>query len=136
MACSATEPADNDPAPPPPPPPRRRRGRPPIHLSLSLNLVMPSQFYPEGGDGPAPGERRLMRAVLKDALVILFKYDATEDRRGRRLLAEARHWVESDDAQSTFSFVNVCGALGLDPSCVRKGLARSLAAQRAQRRRH
>ena len=136
MACSATEPADTDPAPapPPPPPPRRRRGRPPIHLSLSLNLVMPSQFYPEGGDGPAPGERRLMRAVLKDALVILFKYDATEDRRGRRLLAEARHWVESDDAQSTFSFLNVCGALGLDPSCVRKGLARCLGAQRTQRR--
>jgi len=81
VACSATEPADTDPAPapPPPPPPRRRRGRPPIHLSLSLNLVMPSQFFPEGGDGPAPGERRLMRAVLKDALVILFKYDATED---------------------------------------------------------
>ena len=74
---------------------------------------MPSQFFPEGGDGSAPGERRLMRAVLKDALVILFKYDATEDRRGRRLLAEARHWVESDDAQSTFSFLNVCGALGL-----------------------
>jgi len=95
---------------------------------------MPSQFFPEGGDGPAPGERRLMRAVLKDALAILFKYDATEDRRGRRLLAEAQHWVESDDAQSTFSFVNVCGALGLDPSCVRKGLARCLGAQRAQRR--
>ena len=75
-----------------------------------------------------------MRAVLKDALATLFKHDATEDRRGRRLLAEAQHWVESDDAQRTFSFVNVCGALGLDPSCVRKGLARCLGAQRAQRR--
>ena len=128
MACSATEPADTDPAPPPPP--RRRRGRPPIHLSLSLNLVMPSQFFPERGDGP--GERRLMRAVLKDALAVLFKYDATQDRRGQRLLAEAQHWLESDDADWPFSFVNVCDALGLDPSCVRERVARYRAAQRAR----
>ena len=131
MACSAPEPTDPDPAALPPPP--RRRGRPPIHLSLSLNLVMPSQFFPEGGDGPAPGERRLMRAVLKDALVVLFKYEATQDRRGQRLLAEAQHWLESD-ADWPFSFVNVCDALGLEPSCVRERVARCRAAQRAQRR--
>jgi len=128
VACSATEPIDPDPATPPPP--RRRRGRPPIHLSLSLNLVMPSQFFPERGDGP--GERRLMRAVLKDALAVLFKYDATQDRRGQRLLAEAQHWLESDDTDWPFSFVNVCDALGLEPSCVRERVARYRAAQRAR----
>jgi len=132
VACSAPEPTDPDPAALPAPP--RRRGRPPIHLSLSLNLVMPSQFFPEGGDGPAPGERRLMRAVLKDALAVLFKYEATQDRRGQRLLAEAQHWLESDDADWPFSFVNVCDALGLEPSCVRERVARCRAAQRAQRR--
>ena len=130
MAWSAPEPTDPAALPPPP----RRRGRPPIHLSLSLNLVMPSQFFPEGGDGPAPGERRLMRAVLKDALAVLFKYEATQDRRGLRLLAEAQHWLESDDADWPFSFVNVCDALGLEPSCVRERVARCRAAQRAQRR--
>ncbi len=130
MACSAPEPTDPDPAALPPPP--RRRGRPPIHLSLSLNLVMPSQFFPEGGDGPAPGERRLMRAVLKDALAVLFKYEGTQDRRGQRLLAEARHWLESDDADWPFSFVNVCDALGLEPSCVRERVARCRAAQCAR----
>ena len=129
VTCTAPEAADGGPAAPPP---ARRRGRPPIHLSLSLNLVMPSQFFPEGGDGPAPGERRLMRAVLKDALAVLFKYEGSEDRRGRCLRAEAQQWVASDDASWPFSFVNVCGALGLDPSCVRTGLARSLAAQRTR----
>jgi len=126
VALPASEPA----APPPPP---RRRGRPPIHLSLSLNLVMPSQFFPEAGDGPAPGEKRLMRAVLKDALELLFKWDGTEDRRGRRLLAESQRWLGSDDTRWPFSFLNVCDALGLDPSCVQKRLARCLAARRAQR---
>ena len=126
MALPASEPAA-------PAPPARRRGRPPIHLSLSLNLVMPSQFFPEAGDGPAPGEKRLMRAVLKDALELLFKWDGTEDRRGGRLLAETQRWLGSDDTRWPFSFLNVCDALGLDPSCVQKGLARCLAARRAQR---
>src|SRR5207244_10442593 len=113
-------------------PARRPGGPPPIHLSLSLNLVMPSQFFPERGDGPAPGERRLVRAVLKDALAVLFKYDATQDRRGQRLLAEAQLWLESDDTDWPFSFVNVCDALGLEPSCVRERVARYRAAQRAR----
>ena len=113
--------------------PPRRRGRPPIHLSLSLNLVMPSQYFPEGGDGPVPGEKRLMRAVLKDALDVLFKYDGAHDPRGRRLFGEAQHWIHSDDTQWPFSFLNVCDALSLAPSCVLKGLAHCLAAQRASR---
>ena len=73
-----------------------------------------------------------MRAVLKDALAVLFKYDATQDRRGQRLLAEAQHWLESDDTDWPFSFVNVCDALGLEPSCVRERVARYRAAQRAR----
>jgi hypothetical protein len=117
------------------PQPPRRRGRPPIHLSLSLNLVMPSQFFPEIGDGPAPGEKRLMRAVLKDALEVLVKHDGARDPRGRRLFAEAQRWVQSDDADWIFSFANVCDALALAPSCVRKALARCLAARRASRHR-
>ena len=124
-----TEAAGTDPPAPPPP---RRRGRPPIHLSL--NLPMPSQFFRPGGDGPAAGERRLMCAVLEDAFHTLFKYDASEDRRGCNLFAEAQSWVQSDDAGWPFAFLNVCEALGLDPSSVREGLARCLAARRARRR--
>jgi len=76
-----------------------------------------------------------MRAVLKDALDLLFKYDASQDPRGLRLRAEAQHWVESDEARWPFAFVNVCAVLGLDPSCVRKAIARSLATRRARRER-
>src|SRR5689334_14070432 len=56
-----------DAAPPATPPkPRRPRGRPPIHLSASLNLVLPSQLFPEfPPEGRVPGERRLMLAVLE-----------------------------------------------------------------------
>ncbi len=91
---------------------------------------MPSQFFPELGDGPLPGEKRLMRAVLTDALELLFKYDAAHDPRGRRLFAESERWLASNDARWPFSFLNVCDTLGLTPSCVRKGVARCLAARR------
>ena len=91
---------------------------------------MPSQFFPERGDGPQPGERRLMRAVLVDALELLFKCEAAQDARGRRLFAETERWLASDDTRWPFSFLNVCDALGLVPSCVRKGVARCLAARR------
>jgi len=101
--------------------PRRRPGRPPIHLSASLNLVMPSQFYPQfPNEGTLPGEKRLMLAVLADAVDILLKGDA-RDARSRRLLVETAQWVRADD-DGPFSFVNVCEALGLNPSCLRRGL--------------
>jgi hypothetical protein len=111
----------------------RRRGRPPIHLSASLNLVMPSQFFPEfSGEGCMPGEKRLMLAVLKDAIDILLKYRDRGDPRSRRLYAETVTWILSDDGESPFSFLNVCETLGLNASCLRRGLARPSAPERAR----
>jgi hypothetical protein len=124
MAWYAAEAADEDPpAPPSDPPPRtKRRGRPPIELTLSL--IMPSQFFPENGDGPAAGEKRLMFAVLREALGVLLKYAAAQHGQGRRLFLEAKRWITSNNAEWPCSFVNICETLGLDPACVRRRLAR------------
>src|SRR5262245_27264137 len=109
-------------APPSPPAkPRRPRGRPPIHLAASLNLVLPSQLVPEfPGPGRVPGERRLMLAVLTDAVAILAKHRKASEGRRRLLYQETAAWVRSDDASWPFSFVNVCEAIGFSPSCVRR----------------
>ena len=113
--------------PPPPPKPRRPRGRPPIHLSASLNLVLPSQLFPEfPGEGRIPGERRLMLAVLEDAIGILVKHRDASERCARVLYYETAAWVRSDETEWPFSFVNVCEAIGFSPSCVRRGLSRFL----------
>jgi hypothetical protein len=113
--------------PPPPPKPRRPRGRPPIHLSASLNLVLPSQLFPEfPGKGRVPGERRLMLAVLADAIGILVKHRDASERCARVLYSETAAWVRSDETEWPFSFVNVCEAIGFSPSCVRRGLSRFL----------
>ena len=109
--------------PPPTPKEPRRRGRPPIHLSASLNLVLPSQLFPQfPGEGQLPGEKRLMLAVLEDAVHVVAKYRTCTDARGRRLFAETVEWILADDFVSAFSFVNVCETLGLSPSCLRRGL--------------
>jgi len=110
-----------------PPKPRRPRGRPPIHLSASLNLVLPSQLFPEfPAPGRVPGERRLMLAVLEDAIAILVKHRDASDPCARQLYHETAAWVRSDDTEWPFSFVNVCEAIGFSPSCVRRGLGRFL----------
>ena len=111
--------------------PRRRPGRPPIHLSASLNLVMPSQFYPQfPSEATLPGEKRLMLAVLTDAVDILLKGDG-RDARSRRLLVETAQWIGAND-EGPFSFVNVCETLGLSASCLRRGLLPHAAAGRVQ----
>jgi hypothetical protein len=113
--------------PPPVPKERRRRGRPPIHLSASLNLVMPSQLFPEfPGEGCMQAEKRLLLAVLQDAIDIVLKHAAAENARERRLFEETIAWIRSDETRAPFDFLNVCDALDLSPSCLRRGLDRLL----------
>ena len=122
--------------PPPVAKERKRRGRPPIHLSASLNLVMPSQLFPEfAGEGSMQAEKRLLLAVLQDAIDIVLKHARATTTRDQRLYAETVAWIVSDRTGSPFDFISLCEALGLDPSCLRRGLARLQAIRaRASRR--
>jgi hypothetical protein len=82
--------------------------------------IMPVQF---GGGRPPSAERRLMLAVLADALEIHRKY-AHVPAGWRRILAdETAQWFSSDHhAEWPFSFVNLCAALGIDAEEVRAQL--------------
>jgi len=60
-------------------------------------------------------EKRLMAAVLLDALVLL-------QREGSSGAAEVRNWIAGSGRANLFSFTNVCEALGLDPSYLARGL--------------
>ena len=120
--------------PPPAPKERKRRGRPPIHLSASLNLVMPSQLFPEfPGESRMQAEKRLMLAVLQDAIDIMLKHGDAQNARHRRLYEETIAWILSDDTGTPFAFLNVCEALDLSASCLRRGLARLQRARSARR---
>jgi len=103
-----------------------------MHVSdddLDLDAVLPAQLHIAGA--PETGERRLMRAVLSEALNCYrgAAKDPKFGREGRRREQKAAiAWFASDDAR-IYGFVGVCHALGLDPGAVRARLPR-LALQR------
>lgn len=70
-------------------------------------------------------ERRLMVAILEDAVSCLGKDPRRASRQQRKAFEEAHSWVNADDAEAwIFSFSNVCEMLGFDPAYLRRGLNR------------
>ena len=64
-------------------------------------------------------QRALRAAVLIDAIRCLVSPSPMRDRRAHHA---ARGWILSRDAKAPFSFDNVCDALGLDSSRLRRSL--------------
>jgi hypothetical protein len=91
---------------------------------LVPETVLPAQFY-DGVriDASLQAEKRLMLAVLEDAVGTFQKYTGATGRRAQRLFAEVEEWFASDDTDWPFTFVNICEALGLEPHYVRRGLS-------------
>jgi hypothetical protein len=98
---------------------------PGVGLELEPEVVLPSQFHGRGGlDASLQPEKRLMLAVMEDAVGTFQKYVWARDRAGQRLLAEVEEWFASDDVEWPYSFVNICHSLGLDVEFLRSGLQR------------
>ena len=69
-------------------------------------------------------ERRLLLAVLEDAIACFQKdIDAPEGRRSKTF-REAEEWFLERDSERLFSFENTCEAIGINPSYLRQGLFR------------
>jgi len=77
------------------------------------------------------GERRLMVALLEDAVGCYQRYANAQNRRGRRLFREAERWIMDDHARGPLSFRTVCELLGLPADHLRRGLRRWRAAHAA-----
>lgn len=87
------------------------------------DTLLPAQFYAHfRGSAGAEGSRRLMLAVLRDALECYQKYAFTRDVHGRQLFDEARTWIEAVERGWYFSFENICETLGIDADYVRREL--------------
>jgi len=79
-----------------------------------------------------PSERRLILAVLEDAVHCFRKYAFATDSQGRRLFQDADDWIHNGGHESPFSFENVCDALDLNPAYLRSGLKQWHRRARAQ----
>lgn len=87
--------------------------------------LLPSQFFPRNGRAArVEGERKLMVAVLEDAVRCFRKYSVASNRRGRRLFREVEAWFMEPDTGSALSFEYVCEASGLDADSIRSRLRR------------
>jgi hypothetical protein len=94
-------------------------------VDLEPATVLPVQLYGNlAPDASIVPEKRLLLAVLEEAVVTFQRYSDDPGRRGRRLFREAAEWMGSEDMGWPCSFRNICDVLGLDPGYVRQGLRR------------
>lgn len=70
-------------------------------------------------------EKKLMLAILEDAVACYQKYAVARDSKGTALFNETEAWVQQKNAGEIFSFDSVCEMLGFDPDYLRQGLAAS-----------
>ena len=90
---------------------------------LEPDISLPSQFYGTGGlSRKLEGEKRLMIAILKDAVECLDKYRGCRSSLGRANYQNALEWVEDKSTDWLFSFANICDFLGFDPDYLREVL--------------
>ncbi len=90
---------------------------------LEPDIFLPSQFYGNGGlSRILEGEKRLMIAILKDAVECLEKYRGARSGMGKVSYQSAIEWVEDSVTDWLYSFTNICDLLGFDPHYLREQL--------------
>ncbi len=87
------------------------------------DTLLPSQYFERiRRRASSDGERRLMVAILEDAVDVYRKQAGARDRKRRQLFEDAEAWIESADRGWIFSYENICDVLGIDAGYLRKGL--------------
>ncbi len=87
------------------------------------DTMLPSQYFDRvARRTDYEGERRLMIAVLEDAVDVYRKLAGAHDARRLQLFRDAEEWIENDDRTWIFSFQNICDVLGIESEYLRRGL--------------
>ena len=80
--------------------------------SLSESAIV--DFY---GTGDLQPEKKLMFAILLDAVECFQEYGEQDP-----FFKDAAEWIFEDDRDWPLSFINICEAVDMDPTYLRKGL--------------
>lgn len=103
---------------------------------LEPDTLVPAQYFDRvGSDVAFQPEKRLMLAVLEEAIATFQRHVMSDNRRSQRLVEEVEAWAGGAEADWPFSFENVCAALELEPEYLRAGMERWKKAE-IQRARH
>jgi hypothetical protein len=90
------------------------------------DALTPGQYYDSirSDDSSVRPIKRLMLAVLEDAMRCYQAYASSRNRAQRRLFLEAEAWFVDRTSDGAFSFETVCETLGIEPTGLRRGLRR------------
>jgi hypothetical protein len=92
---------------------------------FSPDTLVPSQYFDRvGADAAYQPEKRLMLAVLEEAIATFQRHVVAGTRRSQRLVEEVEEWVDGRGSDWPFSFENVCAALDIEAEYLRNGMAR------------
>jgi hypothetical protein len=92
---------------------------------IEADTILPDQYFERmGAEHSSFPEKRLMLAVLEDAVATYQRYVDAKNRRGQRLFREAEEWVHSTETEWPFAFENICDTLEIEPEFLRRGLDR------------
>ncbi len=95
-------------------------------IMMIPDALTPEQYY-EGiraDDASVRPIKRLMLAVLEDAMRCYQAYANSRSPSQRRLFVEAEAWLMNRRTDGPFTCETVCETLGIEPSCLRNGLRR------------
>jgi hypothetical protein len=88
-------------------------------------FLTPEQYYDDRrGDSSMRPIKRLMLAVLEDALSCLHTHANPKNRERQLIYQEAEQWLLRKERDGLFSFSSVCETLGIAPDYLRAGLGR------------
>jgi len=79
------------------------------------DAILPEQFFGRPEVRADTPEKRLMLAVLLDAIIHLQRRDTEGS-------AEAARWIQAENDDGPFAFQSICTALGIEPSYLARGL--------------
>ena len=87
------------------------------------DVLTPGQYYDSRREDSAIAPvKRLMMAVLEEALRSFQNNSEAKSGPRRRLFLEDEQWLCGDESDGPFSFATVCETLGIEPAFLRAGL--------------
>jgi hypothetical protein len=91
---------------------------------FSGGAILPVQYFEslKKEDPRIVPYKRLLMAVLEDAVRCFQANVGATGAKGRRLFNETELWMRNDSADGPFSYVSVCETLGIDPAYLRRAL--------------
>jgi hypothetical protein len=98
---------------------------------LEPDTLVPAQYFDRiGSDIAYQPEKRLMLAVLEEAIATFQRHVSSQTPRSIRLVQDVEEWAATTDHDWPYSFENICAGLGLESEYLRKGMADWKAAER------